>query len=312
MTKVKYLVSSQSTVRQSTVWSGAKIPNSCLAGRQALRDHSSRWTLGLLFVLCFSGVFCQNIDSAKIENQYQLLYQLDIEALDFTTDKLQNIYYISPENEVVKLRPDGTEQFRYLNKTYGLPTYLDATNPFNLLLFYPDYQNVIVLDRTMNLAAQFNLFQLGLFGLEAVGMAGDGNLWAYDPVNFRLKKIGRTGSVILQSNDLSLELNRSFQPVFLTERDQQVFLNDPEQGILVFDVFGKYLKTLPILHTDHFQIVGGQLLFVADGQMQSFHLQSLLQSPIKLPAGISENSKLRVEKERLYVLDKEGLKVFRF
>ena len=245
-----------------------------------------------------------------LKNKYKLLFELKLEASHFTTDKLQNIYYISQANEVVKLGPDGSEQFRFINKTLGTPTYLDATNPFNLLLFYPDYQTVLTLDRTMNQAGQFNLFDLGLFGLGAVGMAGDGHLWLYDMLNFRLKKVGREGQLIVQSADLSLELNRSVSPNFILERNQQVYVNDPALGILVFDVFGKYLKTIPILALEEFQVVGDQLLFCQNGQMHSFHLVTLLQNPVWLPSEVTADDHVQVQKDRLYVLGQGLLKIY--
>ena len=143
------------------------------------------------------------------QDGYQLLFEIKTTAKDFTTDKLQNIYLLDAKNEIVKLTPNGTEQFRYPNTTLGEPNYLDATNPFNLLLYFPDFQNVITLDRTLNLAGELNLQQLGFFRVNALGMAGDGNLWVYDEVDFRLKKIGQDGQIILQSSDLSLELRQS-------------------------------------------------------------------------------------------------------
>ncbi|MEZ4957138.1 MAG: hypothetical protein R2825_26505 [Saprospiraceae bacterium] len=254
----------------------------------------------------------ETLPANSLKNSYRLLFELKIDASHFTTDNLQNIYYTSRKNEVVKLRPDGTEQFRFINKTLGVPTYIDATNPFNLLLFYPDYQNVITLDRTMNLAGQFNLFELGLFGLDAVGMAGDGNLWLYDVVNFHLKKIGKEGQTIVQSADLSLELEKMIRPTILLERDQRVYLNDPGVGILVFDVFGKYLKTLPLLDVATLQVIDDELLFFQNGQLYSFHLRTMLQSQLLLPPGISKNDELRVGKDRLYVLKKGKLQVYGF
>ncbi len=267
----------------------------------------------LLFTnACGQSTFPGSAAPQTAGSQYKLLFTLDIEATCFTTDKLQNIYYISRKNEVVKLKPDGTEEFRYINKTLGEPVHIDATDPFNLLLFYPDYQNVITLDRTMNLAGQFNLFDLGLFGVDAVGMAGDGNLWLYDALTFRLKKIGKDGVTISQSSDLSLELNQFVKPNFLLERDQEVFLNDPNSGIMVFDVFGKHLKTLPLLGLDRFQVIGDQLLFFKEGQLHSFHLKALLQSPVLLPEGVLKENKIWIDIDRLYVLGSKKLEVYQY
>ena len=276
------------------------------------------WKINTLFSMLFLFLFFTKINAQEIpppdtlENNYKLLFELKIDAAQFTTDKLENIYYISKNNEVIKLNPEGIEQFRFVNKTLGIPTYIDATNPFNLLLFYPDYQNIVTLDRTMNLAGKFNLFELGLFGLDAVGMAGDGNLWVYDAVSFRLKKIGKDGQAILQSADMSLEIGQTIRPNFLLERNQIVYLNNPDLGILVFDVFGKYLKTLPIKGLDRFQVVGEELLFFQNGQLHSFHLMTLLQSQVLVPQAVTAESFLRVEKDRLYVLEEGKLQVFGF
>ncbi len=273
---------------------------------------------GILAMLLLFTLFPQKISAQQthsedsLKNNYRLLFELKLDASLFTTDKLQNVYYVSNNNEVVKLQPDGTEQFRFIHKTIGMPSYIDATNPFNLLLFYPDYQNVLTLDRTMNLAGQFNLFDLGLFGVNAVGMAGDGNLWLYDVVNFRLKKIGSEGQTIVQSADLSLELNKAIRPNFLVERDQLVYLNDPERGVLVFDVFGKYLKTIPIPGLSRFQIFNNELLFFQNGKLHSFHLRTLLQKPVLLPAELTDDDEWRVGKDRLYLLKNGKLQVYGF
>ncbi len=286
------------------------------AGGELIRPLLERFFCGLLCCMLTSacGQSLRPAESTEpvSDSQYDLLLDLDIEAVGFTVDKLQNIYYFTKKSEIVKLWPDGSEQFRYINKTLGLPTYIDATNPFNLLLFYSDYQTVVTLDRTMNLAAQFNLFDIGLFGVEAVGMASDGNLWVYDVVNFRLKKIAKDGKTLLQSGNLGLELDRSITPKSLIEREQIVYLNDPEFGIMVFDVFGKYLKTLPLKGIEQFQIVGEQLLFFRGGIMEAFHLNSLLQNPILLPDEIAKGDKIMVAKDRLFVLSPKKLRIYMF
>lgn len=261
----------------------------------------------------FYPLFSQNKKNA---DAYTFLFELKTNAKKFTTDKLQNIYLVGAKNEIVKLTPEGGEQFQYPNTTLGEPSFLDATNPFSLLLYFPDFQNVVTLDRTLNLASEMDLQQLGFFRVNALGLSGDGNLWVYDEVDFRLKKIGRDGRVILQSSDLALELGKSLRPDFLVERGQQIFLNEPEVGILVFDVFGRYMKTLPLLGLSGFQVVGDELIFWENGRLHSFHLQALLQSSLRLPQAVAdeilEEVKVRIEKDRLYILKGGKLSVYRF
>lgn len=230
-------------------------------------------------------------------------------AKDFTTDNLQNIYCLSAESELIKYSPEGQEQFRYSNRTLGQAALLDATNPFHLLLYFPEYQNVLLFDRTLSPTGQFNLNNLGFYRASAVGMASDGHLWVYDEASFRLKKVTASGQVIAESGDLSLAIGKGLHPNFLTERNQQVFLNDPATGILVFDVFGQYLKTIGILGLAEFQIVGDELIFWQEGKLHSFHLTALLEQTYALPIELEPDSKVRLGNGALFVLDKNGLKI---
>ncbi|MCF8244911.1 MAG: hypothetical protein K9J37_09300 [Saprospiraceae bacterium] len=222
---------------------------------------------------------------------------------NFTTDNLGNIYTLTVDNQVVKYSPDGVEQFRYPNRTLGEASLLDATNPFHLLLFFPDYQTVLTLDRTLSVTGQFNLFQLGFQGARAVGTSSDGLLWVYDETSFFLKKITADGTVIAQSGDLSLATGQPLHPVFLVEREQTVFMTDPDVGVLVFDIFGRYRKTIPLPGLREFQVMDDQLVYFREGQLWSFHLTALLERPFTLPFELEQVAKVQVANGILYVLE---------
>ncbi|MCB0518406.1 MAG: hypothetical protein H6577_02710 [Lewinellaceae bacterium] len=278
-------------------------------GRQAAAGRAGGIVLFCLFFQQCSSQVSQSGTSAA---PYKQLFSIAAQAINFTTDKLGNIYLLAKGGEVVKYTPDGKEQFRYLNKTLGEATCLDATNPFHLLLFFPEYSNIVTLDRTMNLTGQFNLLNFGLFQVNAVGMAGDGRLWIYDEVNFRLKKIDSDGTVASEGADMSMVLGKTVKPNFLLERDQLVYLNDPGLGILVFDIFGQYQKTLPILGLASFQVFDDQLIYFTGGKLFSFHLKALLEKPVQLPEGLEGADKVQVQKDRLYVLGRAGFRVYQF
>ncbi len=229
----------------------------------------------------------------------------------FAVDNLQNLYVLSSQNEVVKYNPDGQQQFTYPNSTLGSIAAIDVSNPLLIMLFFPDYQNVLLLDRTLSAAGQFNLFRAGLLQVSAVGMASDNRLWAYDATTFQLKKIDQDGQVRFESTDLSLELGRSIRPVRIFERNQTVFLCDPNEGILLFDVFGRYVKTLGLKGISDCQVLGDELYFLEKGLLKSFNLQSLTGRSLKLPEGLHNPKQVRIVSDRLYVLDEEGIKVFR-
>ena len=230
---------------------------------------------------------------------------------NFTTDNLGNIYTLTIDNQVVKYSPEGVEQFRYPNRTLGEASLLDATNPFHLLLFFPDYQTVLTLDRTLSVTGQFNLLQLGFQGAKAVGTSSDGLLWVYDETSFLLKKITADGTVIAQSGDLSLAIGQPLHPVFLVEREQWVLMADPNVGVLVFDAFGQYHKIIPISGIAEFQVMDDQLVYFREGQLWSFHLTALLERPFSLTFELGQAAKLQVANGVLYVLENGDLTAHR-
>jgi len=272
------------------------------------------WLNCKLFGLLIFG-FVYQIPSTQCQlpsDNYTHLFTIESPATNFAVDNLQNIYLLTSENELVKYSPDGKEQYRYPNNTLGKIGTIDATNPFQIMLFFPDYQNVLLLDRTLGLTGQFNIFRLGLFEVTAVAMASDNQLWVYDDVSFRLKKVSEDGEVSVESTDLSLALGRSIHPRFMMEKNQTVFMSDPKVGVLVFDVFGQYVKTIDLKGITDFQLFGKQLYFLKKKELKAFHLESFLETLVSLPEEIVDPVKVRMNAGRLYVLDKEGLKVFEF
>lgn len=118
--------------------------------------------------------------SAKIEGDFVF----------FTTDPLQQIYVVNRGNEVFerKYSQDGQVLFQYNNNRLGPLGWIDASNPFNILLYYPDYQIAKILDRTLNPSGEFQLYQLGLIAPAALALSNDNHLWVFDEKQTRSSK----------------------------------------------------------------------------------------------------------------------------
>lgn len=229
----------------------------------------------------------------------------------YTTDKLSNIYLINENYEILKYTSEGKESYRYSNTRLDRPTFIDATDPFNILVFYPDYQTIILLDRTMTHTATLNFSDFNFFDVNAVAFSGDNKLWVYDELNFRLKKVDRNGKTIQESDDLSLKLDSDFKPNFIVEREQTVFVNDPNVGILVFDAFGQYVKRLNFKGLTDFQVSRNLLIFRDENnEAQLFHLNSLLTSPANLPSNVP-SGKIQYQTGFLYAQGENGVFVFK-
>ena len=271
--------------------------------------YSSLFILSFFFFSCSAKTTPPPTDTSA----YELIKKIDINAKWMATDKLQQLYIITTENEVIKYSPEGIELFRFSNNTLGDLTHIDITNPFSVLLYYPDFLTIYTLDRTLNKTGEFNLLDLNLTDVETVGMSNDNNVWLYDFVFYKIKKVNRNGEVLRESIiNLSNEFEYPLQPNFILERENWLYVNDPNLGILVFDIYAQYQKTIEIKNLTYFQIIDNQLIYKEKEQLKSFHLKSLSTQIIDLPEGVSLENQIAIQKSKLFVRKKDGVEVYGF
>ncbi len=267
-----------------------------------------------LLVCCFFLCGCSNSTQAfeSVDSSYTLLHTISIRAKNFATDKLSQVYVVTEQNEVIKYSSDGREMFRFNNNTLGNLQHIDVTDPFNILLYYPEFMTVLTLDRTLNKTVEYDLINLNLLDVNAVGMSNDNEIWIYDQVTFKLRKFNRRGQIIMESDDLNMLLYYNPSPNFILQRENTVYVNNPETGILVFDLFAHYIKTIDFKDLTDFQIFNNQLIFRKDEKLMSFHLQPLVLQTIELPAGTNKEDKIRIQKNRLFVKKEDKLLIYGF
>ncbi len=261
--------------------------------------------------MAISLLFCMGSGLAQDTLELELLRTLPGEFRFFTTDKLQQVYAVTTGETVLKFTAEGQQPFDFNNRTLGELGLVDATNPFHLLLFYPDFQWVITLDRTLNPIQQYNLFDLNLPEVEAIGMANDNFIWVYDKINFRLKKLDRDGEAVAQSENLARVLPPTFSPDLLVARENRLYLNSPELGIVVFDNFGQFLKILNVKGLDAFQVRADRLYFRKEGRLYALLLNNLGQNELPLPASLAKAQQIRIEKDVLYARFPDGIRLYR-
>jgi len=219
---------------------------------------------------------------------------------------------VTEKNEVIKYSSEGKEIFRFTNNTLGELTHIDVTNPFTLLLYYPDFMTIYTLDRTMNKSGEFSLFDLNLTNVETVGMSNNNNVWIYDNVFYKIKKINRNGEILRESENLRNQLDINLQPNFILERENWLYVNDSELGILVFDIYGQYVKKLDVKNLSSFQVIDNQIIYQEKNELKSFHLQSLQTKIIDLPEGVKTEDQIIIQKNRLFIKKENQVEIYSF
>ena len=202
----------------------------------------------ILLLLCLCQ-WARNPVIAQPDSLWQNLFELPgIER--FAVDPLQQLLTVDEDGVLIQYNPQGQALFQYHNTTLGEDFSIDATDPFNILLFYPDQQSIILLDRTLSERASLDLRDTEVLYATAVARSHDNNLWVYDELAGRLYKLSARGDLLFTSNDFRLSENLSTGPSHIVRWGDRIVLNFPQRGLAVFSVLGQLQEWWPIVEVD--------------------------------------------------------------
>lgn len=254
-------------------------------------------------LLVFLLVLC-----AFAEGERTLIRNLPARGAQFTTDPMGNLYILKDER-IDKYDPKGNFQRTFSNKTYGSISSADATNLLRVVLFYRDFSQVVFLDNTMSPnGSPLRLQELGFPQATLVCNSYDNAFWLYDQQNFELTRLNNSLQISHRTGNLAQQLNLDLQPNFLLEAGNRLYLNNPSTGILVFDVFGTYYKTIPVKNLNGFQVRGDEIIYFSDHALHSYSLLSGDKNDV--PLNDSTVFHARIEKERMYLQRDTTLSIY--
>ncbi|MEM9023318.1 MAG: hypothetical protein AAGB22_06235 [Bacteroidota bacterium] len=240
--------------------------------------------------------------------QPRLLHEIPVEADYIVTDNLANVYVVSGD-KLTKYDKDGTLKLTYSRKVLGDIVQLDASNPLKLLLYYRDLTQVVFLDN--RLSPRGEPVSLEDFDREQTTLtctSHSSGMWLYDRFGFELTRLNQDLEVERQTGNLNQILGRQLNPNYLFEANSWVYLNDPAIGVLVFDIYGTYYKTIPIKGLERFKLFDGQLYYQEGGKVFRFHLRTSDVQPVALPEG--KFRMFSLAEDRLYLLTEKALKIY--
>lgn len=263
-----------------------------------------------MFRNLFYGLLLFPLHVASQTPEYKHIKTIPINAANLSSDKLGNCYVVSDKQEVFKISPKGDSLYSYNNNSLGRISFVGTTNPLKILVYYPDYSTIITLDNTLSQTGRVNLLEFGSNSVSAACVAVDNNIWIYDDVLFKLRKFDDKFNLIAESEDLNVQLGFSIYANYLYEKDNYLYLNDPDTCIFVFDSYGTFYKTIPLKGLGSFQKVQDKLVYFKDGKLFSYHLLTFATEEIALPAGDAISAV--IEKDRLFILKKNQLDVYSY
>jgi hypothetical protein len=229
----------------------------------------------------------------------------------FTTDNLGNIYTIK-EDELIKYLPSGKFFARYSNLKLGNITTVDATNPLKLILYYRDFQQLVFLDNQLSVNSEVvSLETLGYEQTDLVCASNNNSFWIYNKQNNELHRFDENSKRITSTGNLKQVLQADLSPNFMMEHNGYLYLNSPETGIYVFDIFGAFSKIISIRNLRQFQVSEDIIYYQKDSSFCSYNY-TLFEEACKTLPSITKLRGVKYGTKKLYSGFRDSLIVSEF
>lgn len=263
---------------------------------------------GIVLFLLFA---CMAFTFNKAEQNYTLLSALRLNVKCMHTDNLGNLYIVTKTNQLYKYSRNG-KLLSTLNYNYiGNITQLDASNPMEIYLFYKELNKVVFLDNNLAFRGEINLNKANIIQASSIARSYDNNIWVFDLGDLQLKKVNKTNQVEQESGNIRQYINGSAAVNYMFDNNDRVFLVDSVNGILLFDVFASYIKTIPVKGVNEVKVLEKYLFYYANGKLNRYNWQTPQSQSFSLPDTLAL-VKLSIEKERLYLQKPDSIYIYSY
>lgn len=241
---------------------------------------------------------------------FTLIHTIPFSNAQMTTDRLGNAYVVV-ENQLLEFDSIGKPKANFAESGSGMITSVDASNPLKIVLFYRDFAQLKILSNKLSKESTIELRNAGIMQPVVACQSLLDGYWIFDQQDFSLKKIDFSLRIVYQSGNMNQTLGYALQPESITESNDFVYLNNPATGLLVFDKFGNYYKTIPIPDIKSFQVIDKNLLYLKNNSLYRFDLSTLTENEVILPPHEILVS-VRFEQQKLFLLTTASLAFYSY
>ena len=252
-----------------------------------------------------------NVQGTNTDSTFKFLKKIPGSFSYLDVDVLGNIYLITDNNQLKKIRPNGDSLAVFNDvKKFGNPTLLDVSNPLKILLYYKNFSTVIVLDRFLAVRNTINFRNQNIFKVKTLANSYDNNVWIFDEQNLTLKKINDEGNVISETLDLRQLFDSVPSPTQIIDKNNFVYLYDENKGFYIFDYYGSFKNNLPFLNWKHIAVYGNKLMGFVGDTFYSYEINSFNLKSYKLPPFFKDYIDIKTMNGKIYLLKKDVVEIY--
>ena len=266
-------------------------------------------------IICFALLFfvCPSLKASSPDSllHFQLTQTIKGSYGDFSVDNLGNIYLITANNQIKTLN-SNLDSIAIFNdsKLYGDIYSIDVSNPFKVLVYYRDFNTILMLDRQLNNRNTIDLRQQNLFQVKAIAQSYDNNIWLFDEVDSKLKKIDESGNILQETPDFRLLFDDSFTPQNIIDMNGLLYLYNLKGGWKIFDYYGGFKMQYPAFNWKDVQVADAFLKGHDSTYFYAERPKDLQFLKAKPNISIANAKKIVQLNNLCYILTKEGISIY--
>lgn len=243
-----------------------------------------------------------------LPSKFMLVKKIEADARYIRTDNFGQLY-IYANNSLYKYNKQGVLLNEFNNQMQGTITGIDVSDPYILMLFYKDLNQIVFLDDKLSpIGSPLRFDELGLFSVSTACKSKQFAIWIYDRFNNRLIQYGFNPKAILREINLD-PLGMVNEIVFMRESGNYLVLNTGRE-LLVFDQFGSFIKSIEAKTEKNFQLQNKRVVYFKNNRFitKSIELDKTDSLAVDF---IPDVDNALIEGKQLYIQKKDTVSIYR-
>lgn len=223
--------------------------------------------IGLIFFL---------LSFMNVNAQLEIIKSIELSKPSIaTTDYLGN-FYIVCDKELWMINNGDSIYKKFSLLGLAELTSIDASNALRIQLYYKDLGKIVYLDNKatdLNLSVDLSNYDLAQASL--VCNSYDNATWIYLSTTQSLYRYDRNFNKIISIENITQFLKtKEFDPIFLKEYSNLVYIYDKLNGIICFDIFGAYVKTITLPNIIPIDIQNEKFIYWEEEKIHFMNLEN--------------------------------------
>lgn len=251
----------------------------------------------------FSFLTCSSLFLGAQRNDPEACINLNLKSkiVFFEVDFYQNIYVVDQNSILSKLNSKGDFISSYGNGKFGSLSSINVLNPMKIMLFYKETGVILFLDEKLTpISEPFYLFEKNYQHISLASFSYSNQIILFDPIDSKLILLDFFMNEISQ-NQITL---KDFNPIKLIPiYEKGIVFHDPLNGLIFFDSFGTFEKSIPILTNAEIQINGNIVGYFENSIWHEYDFRNLDFRELKVEKMIqTTNSIAQLKNQELFFI----------